>query len=534
MKSVKPALDLLAQNPLLLLFVVAAIGFPLGQVRVRGVSLGVAAVLFVALIFGALDPRLKLPEIILQLGLALFVYTVGLASGPGFFAGFRHRGLKASIVGLVVLSLAVLVAIGVQVWLSLPSMTVAGGFAGALSTTPALAALMHADYGKLAGDAVVGYSIAYPLGVIVPITSMVLFLKFVKPGRADEIEAKQHQDVMLKTVLVKNPGFTPHKIRENHHVLFGRMRQDGKIFLPSSNTALKVGDELTLVGYREALEEVAALLGEILPYDLTDDRGKIDFRRVFVSNSDIVGIPLRDLSLPKRFGAIITRVRRGDLDFLPNGDTLLQPGDRVRVVAERSQMDAIAKFFGDSYKALSEIDVLSFSLGIGLGLLIGMIPIPLPGGINASLGLAGGPLLVALILGALHRTGPIVWELPYSANLTLRQVGLVLFFTCVGTRSGYAFFETVKSPVGLKMLLAFGLITLTGSLMFLVLGQRWLKVSRATMIGMLSALHTQPAALAFAQTRASGEQVNVGYATIFPVCSIAKIILAQVLLQVMH
>ena len=271
-------------------------------------------------------------------------------------------------------------------------------------------------------------------------------------------------------------------------------------------------------------------LGEAAPEALELDRHTLDFRRIFVSNPLLVGKPLRELDLPRQQGAIITRLRRGDKEILPHGDTLLELGDRVRVVTRRENLDAVSRYFGDSYLRLSEVDVVSLGLGLALGLLLGMVPIPLPGGMSFTLGLAGGPLLVALLLGWLERTGPIVWSLPYSANLTLRQLGLTLFLAGIGTRSGHSFATTLGEGGGWAIFLAGVLITCAAALSLLYLAHRWLRIPMGLCIGMLAGLQTQPALLAFANEQARNDLPNIGYATVYPLATIAKILCAQALL----
>jgi putative transport protein len=289
-----------------------------------------------------------------------------------------------------------------------------------------------------------------------------------------------------------------------------------------------------VIGCTDELDRVTAYLGECSDERLEFDRSQLDHRRVFVSNPKVVGHRLRDLNLPQHFGALVTRLRRGDLDFLPHEDTVLQPGDRVRVVAQRTNMDAVSAFLGDSYRALSEIDFMTFSLGLALGLLLGLIPIPLPGGVTLKLGMAGGPLIVAMILGKLGRTGPLVWNLPYSANLTLRQVGLILFLAGVGTRSGYAFVTTLTQGQGIAIFLSGALITFTIAVTTLSIGHKLLKIPMGTLIGMLAGLQTQPAVLGFALEQADNELPNIGYAAVYPTATITKILLAQLLVVILN
>ncbi|HEY3378307.1 MAG TPA: TrkA C-terminal domain-containing protein, partial [Armatimonadota bacterium] len=242
---------------------------------------------------------------------------------------------------------------------------------------------------------------------------------------------------------------------------------------------------------------------------------------------------LRDLELQQKFGAVVTRIRRGDVDMLAHADTVIELGDRVRVVSHRERMNAVSSFFGDSYRAISEIDILTFSLGLTLGLLLGILPIPLPGGVTLKLGFAGGPLIVALILSAIGRTGPIVWTIPYGANLLLRQIGLIFFLAAVGTRAGYAFVSTLSQGGGLAIFIAGAIVTCTTALLMLWIGHKLLKIPMGLLIGMLAGLQTQPAVLGFALEQTGNDLPNIGYAAVFPVAMITKILVAQVIITVL-
>ena len=312
----------------------------------------------------------------------------------------------------------------------------------------------------------IAYSVTYPVGVVGTIAALAVAKRLWKVDYA--AEARQFHDappaslnrlLRNRTMLVTRPDVSRHSISELSHaqgweVVFGRLRRAGELRVADGQIRLEAGDVVTVVGTPDELERVVAYLGQASAERLDLDRSRLDYRRIFVSNPKIAGHRLSDLNLPQQFGALVTRVRRGDVEFVPHGDTVLELGDRVRVLTQRTTMDAVGRFLGDSYRALSEIDVLSFSLGLALGLLLGVVPIPLPGGLSIRLGLAGGPLMVALALGALQRTGPLVWSLPFSANLTLRQLGLVLFLAGVGTRAGFAFYTTLSHGAGLAVFAA--------------------------------------------------------------------------------
>lgn len=539
--------QLLIDNPLLLLFLIAALAYPLGRIKIQGVSLGVSAVLFVGLAVGALDPNLKLPEIIYTLGLVIFVYTIGLSSGPGFFASFRRKGLRDNLFVLVMLWVAAGLTVLAVVVLHLSPAVGAGLFTGSLTNTPALAGVLELLKGyappggldQLVSEPVLGYSIAYPVGVIGMILAIVVAARVWRVDYAREAESLSDisgrgELLRNRTILVTRTEATDKTIQElvDEHkwdVVFGRVRQSGHTSLVTGQTRLAVGDLVSVVGSEKELERVTAALGQPSDEQLELDRREMDYRRVFVSNPKIVGVRLRDLNLPQQYGALVTRVRRGDIEWLARDDTVLELGDRVRVVTRRENMSALAKFFGDSYRAISEIDILSFSLGLALGLIVGMIPIPLPGGITFKLGSAGGPLIVALILGTLERTGPLVWTLPYSANLTLRQFGLILFLAGIGTRAGYAFVTMLSHSGGLALFVAGALITLTIAFATLAIGYRLLKIPMGLLVGILAGLQTSPAILGFATEQTENDLPNLGYTTVYPVATIAKILIAQMI-----
>jgi putative transport protein len=539
-------IDLLADTPLLLLFVVAAVGVPLGNVPLGGSRLGVAAVLFSGLAVGALDPRLTLPPIVYLLGLVLFIYPVGLSSGPAFFAAFRRKGLRDNVLVAAILVAAAGIAGAIGAGLGLGGPRTAGLFAGALTNTPALAAVLdaveRANPGapdRLLTAPAVGYSIAYPMGVLGVILAIVVTQRLWRVDYDAEGDAlahlgASHRDLSNLTVEVTRPEHQGRLLaalaeEEGWEVVFSRIETAEGIEVVDPETRLQFGQRITVVGTDDALEAVRATLGRAADEGLTVDRSAVDHRRIFVSSPEAVGVPLRDLHLPRRFGAVVTRVRRGDVELMPDADMVLELGDRVRVVAPRERIEPLSDWFGDSYHAVSQVNVLTFSLGIALGMLVGRIPIPV-GGVTVQLGLAGGPLLVGLVLGARGATGPLVWTMPYGANHTLRQFGLVLFFAGVGTRAGYAFAETLLQPSGLLLFGAGAALTCSVALLTLWVGHRRLGIPMSLLTGMLAGLHTQPAVLTHATEQTGNDLPNVGYATVFPTATLLKLILAQLLL----
>jgi putative transport protein len=542
-------IEFLIENSILLLFAVSAVGYAIGRIKIKGASLGVAAVLFVGLAVGALDPNLKLPDAIFELGLVLFVYTVGLASGPGFVASMTRQGLRNNLAAVAVLVFAALIAAGAHLALGLPAPITAGLYAGALTNTPALAAVIEtlsssasaSQSGAAVADPTVGYSVAYPMGVL-----GVILVAYALQGlwKIDyRTEARRlrgtgylvEQEINNVTLRITRPEATQTTVQElldshHWHVVFSRIIHADHEHLVTDETRFQVGDLVSVIGDPNEVAEVSRLLGELTDEHLELDRSHYDFRRIFVSKPEMAGRRIKDLQLPQRYGAIITRVRRGDVDLLADGDFVIDLGDRVRVVAPREHMNDVSKLFGDSYKALSEIDLLSLGVGLVLGLLVGKIQFPLPGGGAFALGNAGGPLIVGLILGAIRRTGPLVWTMPYSANLTVRQLGLIMLLASIGLRSGYTFVETLRAGGGLQLFVAGAVISCVTAFVTIVVGYKLFKIPFGLLTGMLSGIHTQPGVLGFAVDQSEDELPHVGYALMFPVATITKILLAQALL----
>ncbi len=538
---------LLSESPLLLLFVVLAIGAPLGKIKIAGVNLGIASVLFTGLAIGSLSPNIKLPAIIYEIGLVLFIYCIGISSGEQFFGNLKKKGWRENVLAFAALSLAFLLVLITGSFTNIKYSYLVGIFAGSLTNTPALAASLEFLKGivppnlidSALSEPVVAYSVCYPMGVIGMIVAIVLFQKIFKTSLKSSPEVTESEKITNATVLITNEKLFGQSIRDikSKHTLdivFGRIRRNGTSFLALDDIVLHSGDLMTVVGKPKEVERTITLLGKKSEIHLEVEHQQLDIRRVFVSNHDIIGQSLKDLNLPHSMGIIITRIRRGDNDILPDANTTLQFGDRVRILTGRNEMATASKFFGDSYAAQSEIDILTLGLGMAAGFLLGMIPIPLPGGITLKLGIAGGPLIVALLLGAINRVGKIVFVMPYSANHTVRQLGLVLFLAGVGTRSGYAFFETIsKSNEGFTFMIVGATITISVAFFFLFIGHSLLKIPFPRLAGMLSGVQTQPAVLAFVNEQSKSEQPNIGYSSVFPIATLTKIIFAQIILTLL-
>ncbi len=534
---------ILETNPLLLLFLVVAIGYWIGRIQLWGSSIGVAAVLFVGLAFGALDADLTIPVIVLELGLVLFVYTLGLANGSGFFSRFQRDGLRDLLFITGIMILPALFMVAVHLAFNLTPATTTGIFAGMSNNTPALASVLDLinnnalNPDAAAAEAVVGFSVAYPLGVL----ARILVLAIMLPLWRVDFDAEAHQlrkqypiaqDLQYRTIEVLNEEGTQETLgamqeAQAWDVLFGRRYRGDTISLIGGETRFQVGDDLVIAGTEEDMDAVETFFGRRAAEDLLHERAVYASRRLFVSNETIAGRKLSSLNLREEYGAIVSHVRRGDIELLAGGETILEWGDRIRVLAPRTEIPALVALFGDSYARLSHVNLLTLGLGIAIGLLIGMIPIPLPGGITFQLGIAGGPLLVALVLGALRRTGPILWTMPFSANLTLRQFGLILLLAAIGVRSGSAFLQAFSGGSGWLILGISFLVIVVTTVIALFAGYKLLHIPYSLLTGMIS---PQPAVLDYAQDQANNPLPGFAYALMFPLAIIINVILAQLLL----
>ena len=538
---------LLSGNPLLLLFVITGIGHLAGRLRFGSFSLGASGILFVGLAFGALHPEFRLPSIVYEFGLVLFVYMLGLSAGPSFFSSFRRRGLRATAIVTGSLATALGIALIVSRSLGLPGPVAAGTFVGALTSTPALAAALefisaHASGGELESVRalpVVGYSLSYPVGVLGVMLAMHWAARLLRADVRGEAKALAgvRQPIINADVEVTEESVFGRAISElfpkgGTRVVVSRLLRGQRQMTVDGSVTLLRGDVVTLVGPEPDVNAAAARLGKPSGLHPHLDRSQIDVGRFILSNKKIAGRRIRDLDLRRRYGATISRIRRGDVDIVPTADLVLELGDQVRVVAPSDRLDAVGEFLGDSYRTLGTIDIISISLGIALGLLVGTLSILLPGGFNFQLGFAGGPLLVALVLGYLGRTGNILWVLPYNVNVTLRELGLLLFLAGIGTQAGNALTGAV-ALIGWRVVAAAAVLALTYSLGTLVVGYKILKIPMPILYGLLAGIQTQSVAVAYANERAGNDQANIPYAMAYPTAVVLKILLVQVLLNLL-
>ncbi len=518
-------LDLLTDSPLLTILLVVALGAVVGVIPFGPLRFGAAGALFVGLALGALDPALgEGLELVSSLGLALFVYTVGIAAGETFFADLRKQ-LPLMGLGIGVIAMVTILALVVGALLGLGSPLVAGVLAGALTSTPALAAATAATG---SADAAVGYSLGYPVGVVLAIIAVAVVVTRRWPGTNDSAPPNadglvaESVHVERATPLREVPGWVNETIKMSYLIRSGHTR----VLAPGED--LHPGDQVLVIGASEDVEQAVSFLGHRMERELTSDRQAVDFKRLVVSSPAIAGRTVAQLNLPSRYGSVLTRVRRGDTDLLARDDLVLQLGDRVLAVAPQGELKALTTYLGDSERRISEVDALALGLGLVLGLLLGAITIPLPGGVEFSLGPAAGPLVVGMVLGAVHRTGPLIWNIPLAVNLTIRQLGLMLFLAAVGLASGPQFAEQALTSTGLRAGLLSAVVVGFSALAFLS-GARILGISAQRAAGGFAGYVGQPAVLSFATGRVSDERIDAGYAALFALGIIAKIVAVQVI-----
>jgi putative transport protein len=516
---------LLETSPLTALFLTIAIGYLVGELNLKGFALGSGAVLFVGLACGAFAPKSAPPGLLGTLGLLLFLYCVGVQYGNEWYRGLTStEGLKANFAAICGLTSAVVVTLVIYQTGAATLAEALGMFAGSSTSTPTLQAAID---GLRSQDPAVGYSVTYPFGVAGPILCMYVYVAFFKP----KLEAPAARRIQPTEVKVRNTALIGRPFPELQRslpngvqVVAIRGAQQNRV--PTASTILDADDVVLVIGTDPAaIDEARTLIGQGTSGELTADRTDLDYVRVYASKRSIVGMPLGRLKIPGGFEYAYLQVRRGDTDLLPDDDLVLEFGDRVGVLCNRANFAAVRSFYGDSIKGTADFSYISIGVGAALGLIAGMIPIPVPGVGRITLGLAG-VLLVALGLGTLRRTSGIVWTLPLSANLVLRNFGLTVFLAQVGMSSGPKFVATV-AETGMTFVLLGALIVLPLVVVTMVVG-RLLGIPVDDIFGIVSGVAGNPGILAYANRAAPTDRPDIGFAMIFPSMTVLKILFVQI------
>jgi putative transport protein len=402
---------------------------------------------------------------------------------------------------------------------------VLGIFAGSMTSTPTLQAALDVFDNK---EPSVGYSVAYPFGVIGPILCFYFLTRAVKPKFPPPAARFHMGEITIERLPSSGATLGEVKTLLPAGVQVSIVRQQHHNLMPDDDIVLAAGDGLLIAAPTQAaIAEAEQLLGKLEPNRLARDRTDLSYQRFFVSKAHLTGVPLGKLEMPSAYPMHILHLRRYDMDIVPSADATLEVGDRIGVLVPPAQISAARSFFGDSLKSTAEFSYISVGFGMVLGVLLGLVPIPLPGGIGVSLGIGGGPLIVALIVGKLRRTGPISWVMPLPANIVLRNFGLTLFLATVGINSGQAFATTV-GQTGPTLLLIGATVLLTTVLIVLIVGRYVMGIPFDDLLGVASGATGNPAILVYASRMAPTERTDIGYAMIFPSATLVKVVAVQI------
>lgn len=528
---------------MVVLFAVLTIGTWIGQLSVRGLSLGAAGVLFTAMVFGHFG--LTIPRGVMDLGLLLFVYAVGLQAGPRFFRTFRRHGIQFVVIALAIAGVGALTAVVVGMWLKLPYHLVAGLFSGALTCTPALAAAIDMIERLSPGNSSlvsVGYGIAYPFSMI----GLVLLIQTLPRLTRREIKAEEQRwlveresetpSLQARQFRITNPNCEGKTVSElNPHRIslanISRIKHGEQVFAATPDRVLHLGDVVMVVGPQEELDKMRFLLGEETHerMDVNADVLSVD---VDVTEASLTGVKLAEMRLLERYTVVITRIRRQGVEFTPTGRTTLEMGDHIRVVGDKNAVQEFVRLVhGRPHKA-EETNMLPFLTGLLAGILLGAIPVTLASGVQVRLGSAGGAFLVSLLVGHFGGIGPLRLYVPAAARILSRELGLMLFLAGAGINAGANFLETLQQH-GLSLFLGGALITLAAVLAGLALMHLYFRMNLLATMGALSAGMTNPPGLGAANAQTETDLPTLYYASVYPAALIFKIVLAQVLVGIL-
>lgn len=531
-------------------------GLAIGSIKVRGVGLGIGGVLFAGLILGHLgvhgEPEVM--EFLKEFGLILFVYTIGVQVGPGFFAALRKAGLGLNLMAAAIVVLGVVVASAIHLIADIPLPVILGLFSGAVTNTPSLAAgqqmlaQMGADARALTLPGM-GYAVAYPFGIagiLLTMTLLRMVFRIDTAREAEDFDAKRRSadGGSLDTINLRitNPNLDGLLLTEvpglaNLGVVVSRLMrqgQDGHIEVPHPDTVIHLGDVVLVVGPPAKLHEMRLILGEQAEVNLKTVTTEVRWERLVVTNTKVLGQTVAQMDLLRAHDVVISRVNRAGIELVPAAQLHLQFGDILTVIGRPEDLRRVAGVLGNSEKLLQQAQIMPIFIGIALGVLLGSIPFLLPGmPAPVKLGLAGGPLIAALVLSRIGHLGPLVWFMPPSANHVLREVGIVLFLAVVGLRSGEHFFEVLLHGDGLRWMAWATLITLIPLVTVGLYARLFARENYLTVCGLLAGSMTDPPALAFANAVAPSEAPALAYATVYPLVMCLRILAPQIMVLVL-
>ncbi len=536
-----------------ILALVAVVGLFIGNVKFRGVGLGIGGVLFGGIIVGHFVSQAGMTlssdmlHVIQEFGLILFVYTIGIQVGPGFFASLRVSGLRLNLFAVLIVIIGGLVTAILHKLFDIPLPVVLGIFSGAVTNTPALGAGQQIlrDLGTpmaMVDQMGMSYAMAYPFGICGILFTMWMLRVIFRVNV--ETEAQQHESTrtnggaLIRTIniRVENPNLHNLAIKDvpilnGDKVICSRLKREETLKVPSPETVIQLGDLLHLVGQPADLHNAQLVIGQEVDTSLSTKGTDLRVARVVVTNENVLGKRIRDLHFKERYDVVISRLNRAGVELVASSDISLQFGDILNLVGRPSAIDAVANVLGNAQQKLQQVQMLPVFIGIGLGVLLGSIPVFVPGFPAAlKLGLAGGPLIMALILGRIGSIGKLYWFMPPSANLALRELGIVLFLSVVGLKSGGDFIHTLVDGEGLSWIGYGALITAVPLITVGILARMLAKMNYLAMCGMLAGSMTDPPALAFANNlHPTSGAAALSYATVYPLVMFLRIITPQLL-----
>ncbi len=526
------------------IMLVAAGGLALGNIRIFGINLGIAGVLFSGILFGhfGLDINHETLEFLRDFGLILFVYSIGTQVGPGFFSSFRKQGMQLNLLAAGVVLGGVAATLAAAKIAGFDMATAVGMYSGAVTNTPSLAAAQQ-TLGAVSPEAVnsasVGYALAYPGAILGIILTMIVIRRIFRAQAAQDmllVHADKAASAFINvSIAVENKNLEGLMVKDipalnELGVVVSRVYHGGQLGVAHDETLIHTGDILLAVGLEENIRKFTLVVGSKSGTDLKKLPSRIIHSRVIVTHKEVIGKTLEEINLESQYDVAATRVARADVEFLVSDSYVLQFADNLVIVGEESAVAKAAAMLGNSPKDLNHPQLIPAFIGIAAGVLLGSIPFTFPGlSAPIKLGLAGGPLIMAIVLSYVQHIGPLNWYLPPAGNLMLRELGIVLFLSCVGLKAGGKFFETLINGNGMYIVLFSFLITVLPILLIGIFAKAKLKLNYMSLCGALAGSMTDPPALAFANAMTPSNLSAMSYATVYPLVMIMRIISAQIL-----
>ena len=536
----------------IIISLVSALGLYLGRIKIFGISLGITFVFFAGILAGHLGIVVNKDMLYFaqSFGLILFVYALGLQVGPGFFSSLKKGGVAMNMMGLGVILLGLIMTVGLH-WVTGVSLSnMVGLLCGAVTNTPALGAaqqaLLQIDLANTKGvtDMALACAVAYPLGVVGVILAIIILRALFADKKQKDLKEQRDTTTYVAEFHVSNPAIYEKSIKDvmkltDRHFVISRVWRNGKVSIPTSETLLHEHDHLLIISVKSDVENIKVLFGEQENVDWNKadiDWNAIDSqlisRRIAVTRNRVNGVKLGSLRLRNLYGINITRVNRAGIDLLASPDLRLQIGDRLTIVGEANSVNTVGKILGDEIKRLNNPNLLAVFIGISLGMLLGALPITLPGmSTPVKLGIAGGPIIVGILMGAFGPRFHLTTYTTMSANLMLRQLGIIIYLAGLGIDSGVHFFETVFRAEGLLWIGLGFLLTIVPVLIVGFIASQFFKLDYAHNVGMLCGSMANPMALSYANTTVDGDEPSVSYATVYPLSMFIRVISAQLVLM---